>query len=68
MDEYISSSIVFDKSHTRFSILNIYDEDEDEEDKNNITYYKIPVDVLKKPNVIKEEAFNPSKNNCCIIS
>jgi hypothetical protein len=68
MDEYISSSIVFDKSHTRFSILNIYDEDEDDEDKKNITYYKIPVDVLKKPNVIKEEAFNPSKNNCCIIS
>ena len=42
MDEYISSSIVFDKSHTRFSILNIYDdEDDDEENKKNITYYLV---------------------------
>lgn len=65
MDDYISSSIVFDKSQKRFSILNIYDEDDDED----IIYYKIPVEVLKNNNnLIKEEAFNPSQNKCCVIS
>jgi hypothetical protein len=64
MDQYISSSLVFDKSQKRFSILNIYDDD-DEED---IIYYKIPAEALQMNNLIKEEAFNPYQNKCCIIS
>lgn len=68
MDGYISSSFVFDKTNTRFTILNLYDEDED--------YYncKIIPPLSSTPQVINpiklEEAFiPPSYNKCyCIIS
>ena len=65
MDEFISSSFVFDKTNTRFTILNIYDEDED------IYNYKIvpPPSPISKQ-IIKKEAFIPPsyKKCCCIIS
>ncbi len=68
MEHYISSSFVYNNtSKGRFTILNIYDEDEDAEE-NNIFYYKIPIDELNNK-VITEQAFNPGQNNkCCIIS
>jgi len=68
MENRVSSSLVFDASHRRFSILNIYNDDEDEEE-NEIFYYKVPIEALKKDiQQNKEEAFNPYQNKCCIIS
>jgi|688.fasta_scaffold1676792_2 hypothetical protein len=71
MDNHVSSSFVFDESHRRFTILNIYDDDEDYEESEKlkkIYYYKIPVEKFKDNKVIKEEAFNPSQKSCCLIS
>lgn len=67
MNDTILSSMVFDKSNSRFSILNLYNEDEDINIKKN---KKLPPNIVKakfKKTIEKKEAFKTSKCYCSIM-
>lgn len=57
MDDYITSSFVYDKSNRRFTILNLYDDDENQKNKQ-ITSNEI---------IQKKEAFETNKCYCIIM-
>lgn len=68
MDDFITSSFVYDKSCKRFTILNLYDEDEyNDNHSNNNELYKIYQQQKLKEVIEKKEAFKPNKCYCCII-
>jgi len=72
MNEILSSSFVFDKNNTRFSILNIYSEDDDIDDINayyNQYNYSLQKQELSniESNIKKDEAFSTNKCYCIIM-
>jgi hypothetical protein len=61
MDDYITSSFVYDKTYKRFTILNLYDDDENEnqnQKNKQITSNEI---------IQKKEAFETNKCYCIIM-
>jgi hypothetical protein len=67
MNDSISSSFVFDKSNSRFSILNIYGDSDDFEDFKSLS--KNPENIKKqfKKTILKKQAFKTNKCYCCIM-
>lgn len=61
MDDYITSSFVYDKTYRRFTILNLYDDDdhENENQKNK--------QITSNEIIQKKEAFETNKCYCIIM-
>jgi len=70
-DTIISSSFVFDKNNSRFSILNIYDDDIDDINVNdNYHHNSFLKKQIKQSNMTiekKELAFQTNKCYCSIM-
>jgi hypothetical protein len=64
MNESLSSSFVFDKNNSRFSILNIYNDSDDFEDSK---YNKKNIKKQFKKTILKKQAFKTNKCYCCIM-
>ena len=70
MNESLSSSFVFDKNNSRFSILNIYNDSDDFEDFEDSKYNKEKIRKQFKETILKkkeEEKLNTNKCYCCIM-
>jgi hypothetical protein len=67
MDDNIYSSLVFDKTNSRFTILNLYSDDEDILNENNLLATPEQVRKQFKTTIQKKEAFNTKKCYCSIM-
>lgn len=67
MNDNIYSSLVFDKNNSRFTILNLYNDDEDIQNTNYSS--SIPEEIRKqfKITIEKKEAFKTNKCYCNIM-
>jgi len=60
MDDYITSSFVYDKSNRRFTILNLYDDEYENQNQKN-------KQITSNEIIQKKEAFETNKCYCIIM-
>lgn len=60
MDDYITSSFVYDKSNRRFTILNLYDDEYENQNQKN-------KQIISNEIIQKKEAFETNKCYCIIM-